>query len=478
MTLKPIFNGIALLLCVLIPGIALSQQVAESLILNLQNSPTEGVVISPSKLEHRIVSLPKEYNCSPGYHHYLWFKKKLVIQVDGSGKLYEIGTTKPAMRMDNTCFEGYNYHAFNFVYRDSLFSLGGYGYWVNNGMLRCYDDKNRVWFVTPTNKVLPFEGHTAQFYYDVADKKIYLIYLTPTNLWEEKSVVKDNNQYVQCLDLQTKRWWTEPRLFNNANVKRMYPSLTYRAGFHTKQGLLIDNELEYLLYDFKNNLCKQIEPAKQILIFNSNAKFFEKLLFCKDSSLIFLNSLTGSIDSIPFGDADLVATKFSIYLPLPKKEKAPMDSSVALSISVLSVLLLLGGWIVYRYKKMRLKIEMLTLGISANIDAKQGNGISIQHPNSFKANLTETENKLLELLVNNGLQELMTSVNQMNEVLGLGKKPIKIQNNLRAAAVQMINKKFMVFSGIQDELLKKQRTAFDKRFFEYTIQRKYLSKVK
>jgi len=55
---------------------------------------------------------------------------------------------------------------------------------------------------------------------------------------------------------------------------------------------------------------------------------------------------------------------------------------------------------------------------------------------------------------------------------------IKIQNNLRAAMVLMINKKFMVYSGTQDELLEKHRTEFDKRFFEYTVKRKLLSKIK
>ena len=155
-----------------------------------------------------------------------------------------------------------------------------------------------------------------------------------------------------------------------------------------------------------------------------------------------------------------------------------MDEQKAGSISLIAALLLLSGWVVLRFKKMRRTIEMLTLGLPANTGTNQANGISIEHPHSFKANLTETENKLLELLLNNSLQEVMTSVNQMNEVLGLAKKPIKIQNNLRATAVQMINKKFMVYSGVQDELLEKHRTAFDKRFFEYTIQRKYLSKVK
>jgi hypothetical protein len=72
----------------------------------------------------------------------------------------------------------------------------------------------------------------------------------------------------------------------------------------------------------------------------------------------------------------------------------------------------------------------------------------------------------------------MTSINQLNQVLGISNKPVKIQNNIRATAIQVINKKFSVYSGVNDDMIEKQRTEFDKRFFEYFIQRKYLNKLK
>ena len=72
----------------------------------------------------------------------------------------------------------------------------------------------------------------------------------------------------------------------------------------------------------------------------------------------------------------------------------------------------------------------------------------------------------------------MTSVNSVNEVLGISRKDVKSQNNIRAAALQMINHKFIAYSGLNDELILKQRTEFDKRFFEYFIHTKYVQKVK
>jgi hypothetical protein len=72
----------------------------------------------------------------------------------------------------------------------------------------------------------------------------------------------------------------------------------------------------------------------------------------------------------------------------------------------------------------------------------------------------------------------MTTVSQMNQVLGIYNKDTKIQNNIRSNTIQLINRKFTIYSGLSDDLIEKQRTEFDKRFFEYQIQRKYLSKVK
>ncbi len=478
MPLRFLLYGIAIFLSTLIPRIGLSQKSIDSLINNLQNSPAEGVVISPTNFDHKIVTLPEGPKCFIDRHNYLWFKKKLVIQVDGTGMLYEFNQGKPAIRLDSTCYEGYNFGAFNFIYRDTIFSFGGYGFWMENGMLRWYDEKNGEWYVKPTNKTVPYDAFTAKFYYDLANKKIYIIYQKPTRRSDDKSVAKDYDRYVQCLDLLTKSWWDDPLPFNKVlEVKKIFQSESYFAGFHTKLGLLIDNDLEFTLYDFKNNRIKKIEPIKQTAIFNSYAKPFKKLLFSKDSSLQLFNVLTGNIVSIPFSDADLVETDIPIYLPLPKKVSPFMGSQQIVSLSLAAALMLLIGLAVVRFKKMRQQIELLTLQAEADKEINDS-AISIENRQSFKANLTEAENNLLELLINNSLLDKMTSVNQMNKVLGLAKKQIKIQNNLRAAAVLMINKKFKAYSGLPDDLVEKQRTEFDKRFFEYSIQRKCLSKVR
>ena len=468
--------GIGIILLFLTPKTVLSQKAIDSLIKNLQNTSSAGVVIIPNKFELRLVPIIVDSTCNTNNaHHYLWFKNKLVIQIDGSGKLFEINPNKPPIRLDNTCYEGYNFKAFNFVYQDTIFSLGGYGFWVDNGQLRCYDENNGVWYIIQTKKTLAFNTNTVRFYQDIAEKKIYIIYQNST------PVVKDNAQqddvafYIQCLDLVTKTYWNEPMLFNNSLVAKLKNFEEFnRAAFNTNKGMLIDLEGEFKLFDFKNNKLKDIRIDKRTQLFNATYLPFNKFYYSKDSSLHIVNSITGEIDSIPFGNADILDSTTPIYLPLTKKATTKNKLQQLLPVIAMAIFFILCGFFIVQFIKKNEKIILLTQKLESNNLSK----ISIQNQQSFKANLTEAENKLLSLLIKNSTEGLMTSVIQMNQVMDIEKKPIKIQNNLRAAMVLMINKKFMVYSGTQDELLEKRRTEFDKRFFEYTIQRKYLSKIK
>jgi len=467
---------ICLLFFTFFPRLAQSQKAVDSLIKNLKNTQSEGVIINPNKFDLRIVSIPFDSKCNiSNAHHYLWFKNKLVIQIDGSGKLFEINSGKTPIRLDKTCYEGYNFKAFNFVYQDTLYSLGGYGFWVENGLLRCYDEKNGVWYLIKTKKTLPFFTNTVKFFHDIANKKIYLIYQKPFQVTADNAFQRDQTFYIQCLDLVTKTWWDDPMLFNKALEAKLKNLEEFnRAVFNTQQGLLINLEGDYKLFDFKNNKVKNIRHEKEVNIFNACYTPFNKLYYYKNSSINILNSETGEINSIPFGNEDILDSNVPIYLPIPKKENSTNKLQQLLYTISIAVLLLLIGFFIWRFKKMSEKIKILSLKLESNKESK----ILIQNQQSFKSNLTEAENKLLALIANNSMEGLMTSVNQMNQVMDIEKKPIKIQNNLRAAMVLMINKKFMVYSGTQDELLEKHRTEFDKRFFEYTVKRKLLSKIK
>lgn len=66
---------------------------------------------------------------------------------------------------------------------------------------------------------------------------------------------------------------------------------------------------------------------------------------------------------------------------------------------------------------------------------------------------------------------------EMNQVLSLAKRPYKIRNNVRADVLKSINKKFSNYFGVDDILVLRLKSEFDKRFFEYFINERYSSKI-
>ena len=80
-------------------------------------------------------------------------------------------------------------------------------------------------------------------------------------------------------------------------------------------------------------------------------------------------------------------------------------------------------------------------------------------------------------ILENARENQNTTTNQLNKLLGTEKKEFKIQNNIRSEVIMNINKKFKLFSNINDDLIERERAELDKRFMEYNINKLYLKKI-
>ena len=460
----------------MIPFVSESQVGLDSLIQHLRESHFEGV-LSGKTHNSKIFKLPQVYNCYDANHHYIWYKNNLVTLIDGSGKLFEYQTDKSFKRLDSTCYDGYNFGAFNFNYQDTLFSLGGYGFWQFNGMLRYFDEKTGGWEVILTDKTVPVMNLIySKTYYDIADKKIYVAYLNPKQHYENPSIEQDRNMYVQCLDLVSKKWWTEPRICNSVAFGQIAGFLT-PGPFHLKEGIYIRYDNNDFIYDFKNNLLKKVNLEKKTQIENRLFQNHEWLLFSKDSSLFFYNPINGFTDTLVLSKSDIIETGIPLYYTKNTTLLFIQNPYVIAGLlgGILIISALISLFILYR--KMKKRNEFLLSAHMSNGKKTEGEKVIANHE-SFRENLTEIEKGLLDILVNNTINNQMTTINEMNQVLGISNKPTKVQNNIRSTTIQIINKKFSVYSALTDDLIEKQRTEFDKRFFEYSIQKKYLNKLK
>jgi hypothetical protein len=416
-------------------------------------------------------------------HHYLFHKGKMVIQLDGTGKLLWADSLGRLQRMDSTLYEGYNYGAFNFVYKDTIFSLGGYGFWQFNGQLRYFSEVNSSWSVVKSNALVPIrQWYNAQVYYDVADEKIYTIYGMPHEEWVMEAVAFDEKLYVQCLDLKTKLWWDKPKIADLNVFKGS--GWAAMAMFNAPQGLIAFVLKEVKIVDFRNNRLGHINISKARNLADYWYSSNHLLMYSSGKNLHFINPAMKKIDTLPFSSADIEWTNISLYT-------TPVDIPMPLTSSAITVLILLtvaSGMYWWKRKRTTQQYDVTVVKETLEEPASLQNSIEQQilekvdnilpRTIPFSDTLTTVEKGLLDLILKNSTAGKMTSVIQVNEVLGIARKDVKSQNNIRAAALQMINHKFTAYSGLHDELIMKQRTEFDKRFFEYFIHQKFVIKLK
>lgn len=458
------------------PLSSFSQKGVDQLIQQLKKQHFEGVISSNIFLpcfmkKSGLITAFEER------HNYLWYKNDLHYQIEATGKVFKVVKAEKIQRIDSTYFEGYNNYAFHFVYNDTIFAIGGYGFWHISGLLRFFDDKTGSWNVLPTNISVPIMlYHNSQAYYDLKNHKVFFIFQKAASI-ENLTDQRDLTFYVQCLDLKTKTWWSNPKLlYQNTIIPEKF--YYYPIPFHSQNGMLIRNDLSLLLLDFSNNIQFEINPNKSSeinskLLANSNS-----LTFSMNHTLYFYYPKSGLIDSVLLTPDDLINTHKPVYTELSIIKKLHSDTNTLLTI--IGAFLLVGFLTaaVVKIYQLNKKVAFLKGTQLQTAGKKILSEINIGNTNSFRQNITEVEKSLLDLLIANTSKNEMTTVTQMNQVLGIANKDTKIQNNIRSNTIQSINKKFNLYSALPDELIEKQRTEFDKRFFEYQIQRKYLNKVK
>ena len=84
---------------------------------------------------------PSEYNI-----HAHKVKSGYLFNVPGTGLVFSLDSSNNQFRrIDNTFFLGFNFHSFSFVRKDTLYSIGGEGFWNTNSTLIHFDLKHKEW---------------------------------------------------------------------------------------------------------------------------------------------------------------------------------------------------------------------------------------------------------------------------------------------------------------------------------------------
>jgi hypothetical protein len=421
--------------------------------------------------ETKLVPTPIGITCFDSRHDYFVNDGKLYLQINGTGKLFTIDSSLALTRLDNTCYEGYNYGSYSYIRNNKIYNLGGWGFWQFNSGLRYFDTTSKEWFREPINKEVQLAKHmNALVYPDKENDLIYVAYESyPNSYIKSTSDIKNDTIYMQCLDLKTNNWWETPKIFND----KIFLETVLNTNSMVLPGLGILTESYNHLYLINPVTQKLYEIENEIggTIMNYVASK-NGLYFYKDEKLHIYNPQLDSLVSLP-----LSMSKFSeVSKPLYKKIAPSFSDKIKLNQLpyMIALLLLFTISVVLFFKNKSLRKMQQTI-VGSGFHKKS---IEVNKQLEFSDNLTETEKSVLDILVEYSKQGAPTSIDQINRALGVKNKEVTIQNKLRSDTLQMINKKFMVFASTNDTLVEREKTALDKRVYQYKLNERYLNKIK
>jgi len=91
--------------------------------------------------------------------------------------------------------------------------------------------------------------------------------------------------------------------------------------------------------------------------------------------------------------------------------------------------------------------------------------------------LEERERTLLAYLYEHSVDERLTTIEEINKVIGVVNRSNEIQKRMRSDLIGSINLKLNIITKDKKPVIDKQRSEFDKRSFEYFIQPTHMELV-
>lgn len=388
-----------------------------SSILSKQTSEGDWQTVGKLKTEYNVFNeLPIAFDVNTFYT-----KNTCKITISGTGQVYELDFNNLSLlRLDKTYYRGFNFDATQFVRNDTLFSVGGTGFWQRHSVVTFYNAENKEWdLLKPENKnYLPssfhFSGYskqkdaffTAFTFQDsiLANKQIpLLIFNFKTKLWSNKGVL--TAQMLSLAKNKFKSVWTGDFLicfYDDVLIVDPFSNKLYRYDKGPDKFFL---ENAFVYYQNGHLYSRQLNTTVKGNKFILDSLAMTEVI--KDSKLI------------------------------GKAYNSPKTNSLFLVLGITASCVIVLGFIFIKLKRIKRDKE-----------------------------LTALELKLLkEFLINK--DEFMSS-NAVNSILNLNDKSYDNQRQIRNRIINTINIKLYSFFGSK-ELIKRVSDDGDKRVMNYYL---------
>lgn len=443
------------------------------------------------QLPFTISDLPEGFNVS-GFG-VVKTSSGLFIFPQGTGRVYCYQTeSEQWKRVDSTFFTGYNFGSLHFSLGNDMYSFGGYGLWQVNGILRQYNPIAGEWNAVKTNRYIPWTlkhvGWSNFYFLDTLSGQLIINGLGTNGL----QTLKDQSDPEIATDIY---------------------ALGLKNGDWQKLGRFRDTALEMIGFlpwgildvhggvtDIPNNRTYKLGDRAisklQAIAYKSLQSSDQLISFCYDSTLYFARDPL-HYDSMTITRSDLKDLGIPVY--------EPMETGIFEKLSGLKeygslLLLLVSGFVLgllINWKKDG-KVKGLSLDspeylpkienlVPLSPQDQAVADIPEKTPTDEKAVtfrssrildlLEEKERSLLEFIYYYSEEERLTTIEEINKVIGVANRSMEVQKRMRSDLIGSINQKMGLITKDKKPVIDKQRSEFDKRSFEYFIRTEYMELV-
>jgi len=209
--------------------------------------------------------------------------KKGLLVANGSGHLF-----RKKYRIDNSNIDSFFINSISFEHNDTIFKLGGYGFWTKFKGITYYDKNQKTWESHQLSMIdEKYKGILSPRISKIDDNR-YMIFGGKT-FDEKKHLIEKYNREVYFLDMSKKEI-----------VKQGSSKLSFR-GVQVESNNIILNKSELIILDWKKNKffnyntswSHKVDFSFKIYLINNQFYFIEK----KDNTYL-LSSLPNEIHNL------------------------------------------------------------------------------------------------------------------------------------------------------------------------------------
>jgi hypothetical protein len=403
-------------------------------------------------------------------------KDTLYLQLLGSGRLYQIQKQGKSqyefIRLDSTFYFGSNFGSINFFYKDTLFKLGGGGFWKITDYFTFFSTKTNEWELISSKKGIPVyqsPENGVVFFIDQLNGKFYL----SNSINQLDFPASLNTAYSDTslvFDFKDKTWKNLGKL-NPALKEKLQKSIGLKTTFGPY--LIFHSDLEMKWLNFSTNQFGVLTKDKQAEFREKWLKLYKGLpehlfQFTMGNQFYLIrieNDGTIQYESVELNSKDFVDPNaqpiYSNSFIGSLLNKIEPGRPIIGNVFIVLMVLLLYSLYNKKIKKKNTPIEIQ----------------SILYKNFYSA-LTSIEKDLILSIYELQIKQEQISIKAINKIIGVQQKDTITQNKSRSDYFLRINQKFKLATRASELLIVKQREETDKRIYNYNINPVFMDSLK